>query len=134
MIQPNGAARPQEGPATSVFCTAWSGHSLGLFALRAVGGLEGNVIKRNHRRRNSCNCICKGSATARGIRSAYQRVDVICFNYDGEGTALAWKMAKMATMYKDEVEHLITMVIGVDAAGNPIGTALQGRGGSATPF
>lgn len=64
----------------------------------------------------------------------YQRVDVICFNYDGEGTALVMEDGQMATMYKDEVEHLITMVIGVDAAGNPIGTHYKVVGDPATPF
>ena len=50
----------------------------------------------------------------------YQRIDVVCFNYDGEGTALVMEDGQMATMYKDEVEHLITLVIGIDAAGNQI--------------
>ena len=41
---------------------------------------------------------------------------------------------QMATMYKDEIEHLITLVIGVNAAGNQIGAHYQAVGNPATPF
>lgn len=64
----------------------------------------------------------------------YQRIDVICFNYDGEGTALVMEDGQMATMYKDEVEHLITLVIGIDAAGNPIPACYKVVGNPATEF